>query len=111
MWLPNRNLEMSRMSSLLPAAASSLLAVLLVSLGQPQTAEGHAVLINPSSRPWQDYLRHYNYNPHAVNAGGVYVHMLLYCIFPCVPCGLLQNKRAMYQAAKCGSCSESLQME
>lgn len=28
------------------------------------------VMFNPKSRPWYDYLLNYNYNPHAVFAGG-----------------------------------------
>jgi hypothetical protein len=34
-------------------------------------ASGHAVMVEPKSRAWIDYLENYNYNPHAVSAGGV----------------------------------------
>ncbi|KAF6258440.1 hypothetical protein COO60DRAFT_1639124 [Scenedesmus sp. NREL 46B-D3] len=34
-------------------------------------AAAHMVMFNPKSRPWYDYLLNYNYNPHAVFAGGV----------------------------------------
>uniref|UniRef100_A0A383VJQ7 Chitin-binding type-4 domain-containing protein n=1 Tax=Tetradesmus obliquus TaxID=3088 RepID=A0A383VJQ7_TETOB len=36
-----------------------------------QQAAAHMVMFNPKSRPWYDYLLNYNYNPHAVFAGGV----------------------------------------
>lgn len=42
---------------------------MLVLLVQQQ-ADAHAVMIQPRSRPWYDYLERYNYNPHAVFAGG-----------------------------------------
>jgi hypothetical protein len=35
-----------------------------------QQAAAHMVMFNPKSRPWYDYLLNYNYNPHAVFAGG-----------------------------------------
>jgi hypothetical protein len=37
-----------------------------------QQAAAHMVMFNPKSRPWYDYLLNYNYNPHAVFAGGEY---------------------------------------
>ena len=46
-----------------------LLALLLLQLLAPAAA--HSVMIDPPSRPWLDYLEKYNYNPHAVFAGGV----------------------------------------
>lgn len=47
------------------AAAFALLTLL------PGGASAHAVLLDPPSRPWMDYLLNYNYNPHAVFAGGM----------------------------------------
>lgn len=35
-----------------------------------QQSDAHAVMIDPKSRPWYDYMDNYNYNPHAVFAGG-----------------------------------------
>lgn len=48
------------------------LAVLVVCLSSSwvQQAAAHAVMFEPKSRPWYDYLLNYNYNPHAVFAGG-----------------------------------------
>jgi len=46
-------------------ALGALLASSLV-----QQADAHAVMIKPESRAWYDYLLRYNYNPHAVYAGG-----------------------------------------
>jgi hypothetical protein len=52
------------------AAAAACLALVLVTLA-PSATDAHAVMINPESRAWYDYLLRYNYNPHAVYAGGV----------------------------------------
>jgi hypothetical protein len=52
--------------------ALALLALLGLALAlAPHAADGHAVMLDPASRPWLDYLERYNYNPHAVYAGGV----------------------------------------
>jgi hypothetical protein len=61
-------------SSFLPLSTFGLvlaaaLPLVVLSLA-PRAAHAHAVLIDPPSRPWLDYLLNYNYNPHAVNAGG-----------------------------------------
>jgi hypothetical protein len=55
-------------------AVTLVLAVpaLLLLLSAPRAAHGHAVMIQPKSRPWYDYLLNYNYNPHAVFAGGAW---------------------------------------
>lgn len=50
------------------AICCCLAAVLLQLLVLP--AQGHMVMIEPQSRQWLDYTLRYNYNPHAVNAGG-----------------------------------------
>jgi hypothetical protein len=47
------------------SAATTLLASFFM-----QQAQGHAVMIEPVSRPWIDYLEHDNYLPHQVFAGG-----------------------------------------
>jgi hypothetical protein len=52
------------------AAAACLLAAVLVLAALVQQAAAHAVMIEPKSRQWYDYTLRYNYNPHAVNAGG-----------------------------------------
>jgi hypothetical protein len=54
------------MASLRAALAAALLLACCAS-----RAAGHVVMIDPMSRPWLDYLENYNYNPHAVFAGGV----------------------------------------
>jgi hypothetical protein len=51
------------------ALAAALLSLLQLS-AWVAPAHGHAVMIDPKSRPWYDYLENYNYNPHAVYAGG-----------------------------------------
>ena len=51
-----------RLAALLALAAAA---------AAPRGASAHAVMIDPPSRPWMDYLVNYNYNPHAVFAGGV----------------------------------------
>eukprot|EP00882_Tetradesmus_deserticola_P020817 GHRQ01022500.1.p1 GENE.GHRQ01022500.1~~GHRQ01022500.1.p1 ORF type:complete len:139 (+),score=38.93 GHRQ01022500.1:277-693(+) len=55
------------------AAAVACLGILGATLmaGMVQQSAAHMVMFNPKSRPWYDYLLHYNYNPHAVFAGGV----------------------------------------
>jgi hypothetical protein len=52
------------------AAAAALALALCSAAAWVRPAAGHAVMIDPASRPWYDYLEHYNYNPHAVFAGG-----------------------------------------
>jgi hypothetical protein len=59
-----------RRTPALAAAAAALFLALLAAAALP-AARGHAVMIDPASRPWLDYLERYNYNPHAVYAGGV----------------------------------------
>jgi predicted carbohydrate-binding protein with CBM5 and CBM33 domain len=49
---------------------SCLAGLLLQLVVYAPSAEGHAVMLNPISRQWDDYLIRYNYNPHAINAGG-----------------------------------------
>jgi len=62
----------SRLVPCAAAAAATATAVLLLAAAcLVRPTDGHAVMIDPKSRPWLDYLEHYNYNPHAVFAGGV----------------------------------------
>ncbi|KAF8058835.1 TNNI3K [Scenedesmus sp. PABB004] len=58
-------------SSRAAGGAAALLVGLALLACAARPAAGHAVMISPKSRPWYDYLLHYNYNPHAVFAGGV----------------------------------------
>jgi hypothetical protein len=51
-------------------AVAAATAVLLAAAAWLPSADAHAVMIDPKSRPWYDYLERYNYNPHAVFAGG-----------------------------------------
>ena len=57
--------KMKQSITLLAAAA------LLLALLGACVADAHAVMLKPASRPWLDYMNNYNYNPHAVFAGGV----------------------------------------
>jgi hypothetical protein len=52
-----------------PAIILCLAAAVVLQLLVP--AQGHMVMIEPKSRQWLDYTLRYNYNPHAVNGGGV----------------------------------------
>jgi hypothetical protein len=64
---PRGVLQVHRMSpTLMMAVAALLLAFACVT----PVVDSHAVMIDPPSRQWNDYLWNYNYNPHAVNAGG-----------------------------------------
>ena len=36
--------------------------------GPLRPAAGHAVMVEPRSRPWMEYLQNYNYLPHQVRA-------------------------------------------
>jgi hypothetical protein len=49
----------------------ALLLCMLAAAALAPRAAAHVVMIDPKSRPWYDYLEKYNYNPHAVFAGGV----------------------------------------
>jgi len=49
-------------------AVACVLTVVLAVLVLQTSA--HVVMIAPKSRAWYDYLLNYNYNPHAVFAGG-----------------------------------------
>lgn len=70
---PNTPANMAAQKRIAPAAAAAALAlVVAVALAALVPAvHAHAVMLNPQSRPWYDYLLRYNYNPHAVYAGGV----------------------------------------
>jgi hypothetical protein len=52
-----------------PAPLLLLCAALALAL-LTRGARGHAVMIDPQSRSWLDYLENYNYIPHGVNGGG-----------------------------------------
>jgi hypothetical protein len=51
-------------------SARAALALLLAAVACVSRCAGHAVMIDPPSRPWLDYLENYNYLPHQVFAGG-----------------------------------------
>jgi hypothetical protein len=53
-----------------PALRMGVAALLLAFSCVVPLVDSHAVMIEPKSRQWNDYLLNYNYNPHAVNAGG-----------------------------------------
>ncbi|GBF99128.1 hypothetical protein Rsub_12020 [Raphidocelis subcapitata] len=57
----------------LAAVAALPLAALLLLLAAALVprAAAHAVMLEPKSRSWIDYLENYNYRPHEVFAGGV----------------------------------------
>jgi hypothetical protein len=55
---------MTRQPAILLCLAAVVLQLLL-------PAQAHMVMIDPKSRQWLDYTLRYNYNPHAVNGGGV----------------------------------------
>lgn len=59
----------SRSCSRRGVAAAALVALVSVAC-LAAGAHGHAVMIEPKSRAWFDYLLRYNYNPHAINGGG-----------------------------------------
>jgi len=48
------------------AGALNALLFLSTSTGGPSAVEGHAVMIEPQTRPWMEYLKNYNYLPHQV---------------------------------------------
>lgn len=53
-------------SSLCYAALSLLLLGGSHEGGPLRPAAGHAVMVEPRSRPWMEYLKNYNYLPHQV---------------------------------------------
>lgn len=75
------------MPRLVSSTAAGLSALLLIALGSNQSGPlrpvtGHAVMIEPRSRPWMEYLKNYNYLPHQVRK-----HLCVLCWIDCIRCG------------------------